>query len=144
MRSGKGLNRGGRCWRVGSSTDRWCRRCGCEGMARDTVFRRLAYEPVGWRPTTLGISVRHYRCTDCGHVWRRDTSRAAEPKAKLSRRGLRSALEGIVCQHLTIARVTEGLGVAWNTANDAVLAEGKCVLIDDDQPVRWRQGPRCR
>jgi len=45
--------------------------------------------------------------------------------------GLRWALEGIVCQHLTVARVAEGLGVAWNTANDAVLAEGKRVLIDE-------------
>ena len=34
-------------------------------------------------------------------------------------------------QHLTVARVAEGLGVAWNTANDAVLVEGKRVLIDD-------------
>ena len=33
--------------------------------------------------------------------------------------------------HLTVARVAEGLGVAWNTANDAVLAEGQRVLIDD-------------
>jgi transposase len=64
-------------------------------------------------------------------VWRQDTSKAAEPRAKLSRRGLRWALEGIVCQHLTVARVAEGLGVSWNTANDAVLAEGKRVLIDD-------------
>jgi transposase len=64
-------------------------------------------------------------------VWRQDTTRAAEPRAKLSRRGLRWALEGIVCQHLTVARVADGLGVAWNTANDAVLAEGKRVLIND-------------
>jgi len=64
-------------------------------------------------------------------VWRQDTSRAAEPRAKLSRRGLRWALEGIVCQHLTVARVAEGLAVSWNTANDAVLAEGKRVLIND-------------
>jgi len=64
-------------------------------------------------------------------VWRQDTSRAAEPRAKLSRRGLAWALAGIECQHLTVARVAEGLGVAWNTANDAVLAEGKRVLIDD-------------
>ena len=56
---------------------------------------------------------------------------SAEPRAKLSRRGLCWALEGIVRQHLTVARVAEGLGVAWNTANDAVLAEGKRVLIDD-------------
>jgi transposase len=91
----------------------------------------LAHEPLGWRPTTLEVTIRRYRCTGCGHVWRQDTSRAAEPRAKLSRRGLRWALEGIVCQHLTVARVAEGLGVAWNTANDAVLAEGKRVLIED-------------
>jgi transposase len=64
-------------------------------------------------------------------VWRQDTSKAAASRAKLSRRGLRWALEAIVCQHLTVARVAEGLGVSWNTANDAVLAEGKRVLIGD-------------
>ncbi|NYG57908.1 transposase [Nocardioides daedukensis] len=35
-------------------------------------------------------------------------------------------------QHLSVARVAEGLGVAWHTANDAVLAEGRRVLIDDE------------
>lgn len=111
--------------------DQWCRRCGCEGTVRDTVTRQLAHEPFGWRPTTLVVTIRRYRCTGCGHVWRQDTTRAAEPRAKLSRRGLRWALEAIVVQHLTVARVAEGLGVAWNTANDAVLAEGRRVLIDD-------------
>jgi hypothetical protein len=111
--------------------DQWCRRGGCEGTARDTVTRQLVHEPLGWRPTTLVVTVRRYRCCGCGHVWRQDTSRAAEPRAKLSRRGLRWALEAIVCQHLTVARVAEGLGVSWNTANDAVLAEGKRVLIND-------------
>lgn len=33
--------------------------------------------------------------------------------------------------HLTVARVAEGLDVGWNAANDAVLDEGKRVLIDD-------------
>ena len=56
--------------------DQWCRRCGCEGHVRDTVTRRLAHEPLGWRPTVLLVTVRRYRCTDCGHVWRQDTSRA--------------------------------------------------------------------
>jgi transposase len=115
--------------------DEWCRRCGCEGAPRDTVVRRLAHEPLGWRPTTLLVTLRRYRCTGCGYVWRQDMTRAAEPRAKLSRRGLRWALEGIVCQHLTVARVAEGLGVAWNTANSAVLAEGKRVLIED--PARF-------
>jgi transposase len=115
--------------------DQWCRRCGCQGQPRDTVTRRLAHEPLGWRPTTLVVTVRRYRCTGCGQVWRQDTSRAAEPRAKLSRRGLRWALEGLVCQHLSVARIAEGLAVAWNTANDAVLAEGRRVLISD--PARF-------
>ena len=115
--------------------DDWCRRCGCEGVPRGSVVRRLAHEPLGWRPTTLEVTVRRYRCSGCGHVWRQDTGQAAAPRAKLSRRGLRWALEGIVCQHLTVARVAEGLGVAWNTANDAVLDEGHRVLIAD--PARF-------
>lgn len=111
--------------------DRWCRRCGCEGAPRDTVTRELAHEPFGWRPTILRVTLCRYRCSGCGHVWRQDSSLAAEPRAKLSRGGLRWALVAIVCQHLTVARVAEALGVAWNTANDAVLAEGRRVLIDD-------------
>ncbi len=79
--------------------------------------------------------MRRYRCADCGHVWRQDTSAAAEPRAKLSRTGLRWALEGIVVAHLTVARVAEGLGVAWDTANNAVLAEGNRLLIND--PTRF-------
>ena len=41
--------------------DRWCRLCGCQGICRDTVVRRLAHEPCGWRPTILHVSVRRYR-----------------------------------------------------------------------------------
>jgi transposase len=44
-------------------------------------------------------------------------------------------LEAIVCQHLSVARVAEALGVSWNTANTAVLDEGRRVLIDN--PRRW-------
>lgn len=112
--------------------DQWCRRCGCAGTPRDSVVRRLAHMPLGWRPTMLEVVVRRYKCSGCGHVWRQDTTAAAAPRAKLTRTGLRWALEGIVVQHLTMARVAEGLGVAWNTANDAVLAEGRRVLIDDE------------
>ena len=52
-----------------------------------------------------------------------------------ARRGLRWALEAIVCQHLSVARVAESLAVSWNTANNAVLAEGRRVLIED--PARF-------
>lgn len=123
--------------------DDWCQVCGCQGVARDTVVRRLAHLPLGWRPTTLVVRVGRYRCTGCGRVWRQDMSRAAEPRAKLSRAGLRWVLEAIVIQHLTMARVASGLAVSWNTANDAVLAEGGRVLINHPPPVRRRHGNRC-
>jgi len=120
---------------VSDELEGWCRRCGSEGAARDTVTRRLAHEPFGWRPTILLVTIRRYRCTGCGHVWRQDTSAAAEPRAKLSRRALRWALEAIVCQHLSVARIADALAVSWNTANSAVLAEGRRVLIED--PARF-------
>ena len=92
----------------------------------------------GWRTSRSGgdrrrllMTVRRYRCTGCAHVWRQDTTAAAPPRAKISRAGLRWALKGLVVAHLTVARVAEGLAVAWDTANDAVLTEGRRVLIDD-------------
>ena len=39
---------------------------------------------------------------------------------------------GIVVQHLTVARVAEGLGVSWDCANTSVLEEGRRVLINDE------------
>ena len=102
----------GPCWRAGSLTMNG----GATGVAakefrRGSVVRRLSHEPLGWRPTTLRVTVRRYRCTNCGHVWRQDTSRAAEPRARVSRRAMAWALTAIVCQHLTIARVAEALAV---------------------------------
>lgn len=38
------------------------------------------------------------------------------PRSKLSRAALTWALEGILCQDLSVARVTEGLAVSWSTA----------------------------
>ena len=115
--------------------DRWCRRCGCEGVVHDVVTRKLAHVPFGWRPTTLLIAVRRYRCTGCRHVWRQDTTQAAAPRAKISRAGLAWALVALVVQHLTVARIAQALAVAWDTANSAVLAEGQRVLIAD--PARF-------
>lgn len=118
-----------------AAEDRWCRRCGEEGSPRDSVTRTLAHEPFGWRPTTLLVTIRRYRCAGCACVWRQDTGVAAEPRARLSRRVLRWALEALVCQHLSVARVAEALAVSWNTADNAVLAEGRRVLIAD--PARF-------
>jgi hypothetical protein len=45
-------------------------------------------------------------------------------RAKIRRAGPARALLALVVQHRTVARFAE----AWDTANDAVLAEGKRVL----------------
>ena len=119
--------------------DQWHRRGGCEGAARDTVTRQLALEPFGWRPTTLLVTIRRYRCTGRGHVWRQDIRLMAESRSKLPRGGLRRALSGVGTQHLTIARVAEGLEARWDIANDAVLAESQRVLIKD--APRFGRGP---
>lgn len=52
-------------------------------------------------------------------------------RGKLTHDGLRWALEALVCRHSPVARIAESLGVSWHTANDAILAEGHRVLIDD-------------
>ena len=105
------------------------------GISRDTVVRRLAHERFGWRHTMLHVSVRRYRCPECAHVWRQDMSQAADPCAKLSRAAVRWALTGVVVHHLTVARVAQALGVSWNAANTAALAEESRLLIND--PARF-------
>ncbi len=107
--------------------DSWCRRCGCEGAARDTVTRRLAHEPLGWRPTTLLVTLRRYRCTGCGHVWRKTSARPPSHG-----RGFRAAGCGGRWKASCVStRIAEGLGVSWSTANSAVLDEGTSVPIND-------------
>ncbi len=111
--------------------DSWCQRCGAEGAARDTVVRTLAHVPLGWRPTVLQNRVRRYCCTRCGHVWRQDTTAAAAPRAKLSRLAVLWLLKSVVIDRLSITRVAASLGASWHTVNDAVLAAGRALLVDD-------------
>lgn len=89
------------------------------------------HEPLGSRPTMLVITIpplpvhRVRACVAPRHQPRgRAQGEAVAPR-------LRWALEAIVVGHLAGARVAEGLGVAWNTGNDAVPAEGQWVLIGD-------------
>ena len=42
----------------------------------------------------------------------------------------------MVVHHVTVARIAQALGVSWNTANTAVLAEGARLLIND--PARCK------
>ena len=94
----------------------WCRGCASQGLSRGRDTRRLAHEPFGHRPTTLLIRVRRYTCSGCGRSWREDLTAAAPARAKLSRRGMRWALEALVIDHLTVSRVAWGLGVSWGDA----------------------------
>ena len=118
--------------------DRWCRRYGCQGICCGTVVRRLAHEPCGCPPSILHVSVRRYRRPECAHVWRQDMSQATDPRAKLSRTAVHWALTGVIVHHVTVARVAQALGVSWNTANTAVMAEGARLLIND--PARCEGG----
>ncbi|MCI9889551.1 ISL3 family transposase, partial [Micrococcales bacterium 31B] len=118
-----------------TQADRWCHACGCEGVPRDTVVRSRAHEPFGHRPTTLLIRVRRYQCSGGDRGWRQDTTKAAPPRAKISRGGLAWGLAGIVLDHLSVSRVAAGLGVSWFAASDAILSEGRRRLIDD--PFRF-------
>jgi hypothetical protein len=120
--------------------DQWCRRRGCQGAARDTVMRRLPHEPFGWRPTTLLLHPLR-ACVATGH----QQGRAATGEAVAA--GPAAALEAIVVGHLTVARVAEALAVSWNTANDAVLAEGSGgiwldMIIHDFDTIPWVTGQR--
>jgi hypothetical protein len=111
--------------------DCWCHRCGAQGVPRDSVVRELAHVPNGWRPTILQVRVRRYGCVGCGHVWRQNLSRAAAPRAKLTTHAVLWALRAVVIDRASIARVAASLGASWHTVNDAVLAAGRALLIDD-------------
>ena len=111
--------------------DRWCRRCGCQGISRDTVVRRLAHEPYGWPP--------HDLARERAPLPLPGVRPCVAPKHECSGRSTREALTcggalgagGLVVHYLTVARISQALGVSWNTANTAVLAEGVRLLIND-------------
>ncbi|MFV0634322.1 ISL3 family transposase [Demequina sp.] len=118
-----------------SVIDDICRGCQESARSRGTVTRELAHDPFGDRPTTLLVRVRRYRCEPCDRFWLEDLTAVAEPRSKLSRGGLAWALKALVVDHMSISRIAANLGVAWNTANDAILTEGHRRLIND--PARF-------
>lgn len=108
--SGQRLEPDWRCWPAGSLSPT----SGVVAVAARAAARPRDPAPcalaVRWSPTVLEVTIRRYGCTCCGARVAPGQQPAAEPRAGLSRRGLRRALEGIVCQHVTVARVAEGLG----------------------------------
>lgn len=112
--------------------------------------RRLAHVPVGWRPTQLVVRVRRFACEHCHRVWRQDISAFAQPQARLSHTAVEWGLRALGCESMSVSRVAAALGVAWHTANSAVMAqpeqvlnevpdrfEGVEVLGVDDSPARF-------
>lgn len=107
-----------------------CPGCAGPGVRHDAVLRRLAHVPFGWKPTILEVVVPRYRCWPCRRIWRHSITAAAPSKGKLSRDAVMVAVKSIVVDRMSIARVAANLGVAWNTASDAILAAGTELLID--------------
>ena len=107
-----------------------CPGCARPGVRHDAVLRRLAHVPYGWKPTLLEVVVPRYRCWPCRRIWRHNITAAAPSKGKLSRDAVMLAVKSIVVDRMSIARVAANLGVAWNTASDAILAAGTELLID--------------
>ena len=107
-----------------------CPGCGGRGARHDTVVRRLAHVPFGWKPTVLEVQVPRYRCLPCGRVWRHDLRVAAPTRGKLSRDAITLAVKHIVIDRLSIARIAAILGVAWNTCSDAILAAMQGPALD--------------
>lgn len=116
-------------------SDEFCPECGAAGIARDTVKRKLAHVPLGWRPTALLVVIRRYQCRNCHRVWQQDTTAAASPRSKISRAGVIWGLYALVVNHLAMSAIARSLGVGWNTANSAILKAGVELLISD--PARF-------
>ena len=60
-----------------------------------------------------------------------DTNSAAPPRSKLSYGAIRWALAAIVLDDLSVSRVANHLDVAWHTANNAIINEGRRLLFND-------------
>ncbi len=102
---------------------------GSEGAARDTVIR--GWPTSRWPATDRAeVAACRYRCADCGQCVAPRHQRRQRSHARSSRgTGLRWALKdrGRI---FTVARVGAIFG-SRDTANNAVLAEGKRLPIND-------------
>ena len=119
---------------VPTSEDGWCHACGGQGLRHGVVDRWLAHVPLGWRPTMLLIRLPRYRCRECGCCWRHGLERAASSRARLTQAAIEWGLEALVVDRLSVSRIAAALGVAWDTANAAILTAGQQLLLD--QPDR--------
>lgn len=119
---------------VPSRDDDWCGACGVQALRHGVVDRWLAHIPLGGRPTMLRVHMARYRRRECGHLWRHDLASATQAKAKLTHAAVQWRLEALVVERMSISHIARRLGVAWDTANTAILEASQRLLIE--QPGR--------
>ncbi len=66
-------------------------------------------------------------------AWRHDTSKAAEPRAKLSRRGLRWALEGVVYHRLTLLASLQDFRLVEHRQRNGLGKGNRLLFVDPDR-----------
>ena len=110
----------------------FCTGCGAMGRLKATVARLLAHAPTAGRVTRQLVRIPEIACQHCRRVRRVDLGAAAAPRALLSRGAVRWALEAVAVDNTAVSRVAARLGASWDTANNAVLSEGKRVLIETE------------
>src|SRR5699024_3012722 len=111
--------------------DNFCRRCGAQARVRGSLVRKVTHVPLGWRPTQLHLRLRRYRCDACALVWQQDTTSVVAPKAKLSHAAALWALNSVVIDQVSIARVAAYVSVSCHTGNVTYVALGWMYIIDD-------------
>lgn len=87
----------------------------------DTVVRRLAHEPFGWRPTVLEVSLRRYRCNAASDDRNTDRRRVASRQSPtlpsiISRRMSAwpacRAVSRITCRYIHVSSLPRGVVTA--------------------------------
>ena len=68
-------------------------------------------------------------------MWRQDMSQAADPRAKLSRAAARWALTGLAVHHLTVARISQALGVSWKSRQHRCPSRSRALTDQPPDPV---------
>jgi hypothetical protein len=70
------------------------------------VVRRLAHEPFGWRPTTLLVTIRRYRCGDRPQLRATGSGLAAIGSA-VPKPTVGGSADDVICAVLVVAKSAE-------------------------------------
>ena len=85
----------------------------------------------GWISTQLVVCVWRFACTHCRRVWRQDTTRLAQPRARLTRSAVEWRLRALGLEPMSVSRVAQALGISWHAANSAILTRAEQTITGD-------------